>query len=309
MDFLRVLRLALLSCSGLVPLNTWAIPVDLLPLTFTQVLSAGISTPSTPTSVDQDFGVGSSYSAAVSTGGSGQASADLTTGTLKTEALSSISSPLTSQSLVNSFAHAYDILHFATPTTVTYQLNIEGSLGLGSEGTFARNSASLFVFNVSDVGQIYADAPSGFISVVDVLTDETWSNAIFSASAFRDDANTTPGTTVDIDETISASLEVVPSDFYLFFLYQTSFTNASGSDTTFADFYSTATFRFTDLGGTTFESASGLLPGSSGRIELASVPAPTSAWLLLPGLGMLALRLRRGARPVLAEPVGVVRRS
>lgn len=234
----------------------------------------------------------------------GTASANLSTG--ETKVLTSIQGTDTRESASgNSYAEAVDFLTFDSDATVSFDLGIDGSLSVTQAGDWALFQGSARFFDVTALANV-------FESDGHTLTQAVISNEVEDASTrgqfeylganftprpedpdFGFDAyisTNTTGVPLSIDMILSGTLDVLAGHTYLVLLGSLAMA-ADGTELGLAaaDFDSTSTFAFTNLGGASFTSASGVFPGAA----QAAVSAPATLPLLFAGLGLIGYSTSR----------------
>ncbi|WP_299962462.1 VPLPA-CTERM sorting domain-containing protein [uncultured Roseobacter sp.] len=248
-----------------------------------------------------------SASATGNSTGQTSSSVDLETGQLKSGAsISNVSEP-------DTFARATGItgwmefVTFSTSTTVDFALAVDGFLNIANEIDTATYRAGVSLYDVTDQERVFAS--NGF------FRPETRSNEVFNANGFTRlfglDVPEDPfvdcsapeercvfgtGQSGYYESVLTGSVNVVAGRQYLIAaeLLTDALRQGAGAGDVSADFLSTAQFNFTDLGGATFESASGTFLSKAPL--LAPVPLPASLSMMLAALGGIGIVARRRKR-------------
>ncbi|MCG5526228.1 hypothetical protein LRB11_15030 [Ectothiorhodospira haloalkaliphila] len=134
-------------------------------------------------------------------------------------------------------------------------------------------------FILSNPDLIVADS-DGF-ALIDPGKEEAVESGDFGIGAASDFMVDSSGDFISFAVELMGTFEAVAGNEYGFRI--SSFASVSGLGPASADLMSTSTFRFTDLSGGSFVSASGMFPG----IAPATVPEPNPLLLLLAGLAAL----------------------
>lgn len=212
-------------------------------------------------------------------------------------------------------AALFDVLTFDQAATVSYEIALDGRVELFGAGSQARVESyvqfrdvtgtlapEIYQFNpLTELYQLHPDLPYPFAG--SSYGAYLYGGESFYAGTPGPDAEVfedMDGAELEIDKSHGASFQVEAGRQYLVWMSQAAFVSSVNSTTvSTADLSHTATFRFTDLGGATFTSASGLFltaaPGGEtpgGEEPPAPVPLPAGALLLAGALGLLAVARR-----------------
>lgn len=198
---------------------------------------------------------------------------------------------------LSSKATLYDTVTFASSATVSYNFNVSGSLSstdtqvnniltaIGAVGILDITGQAQWIFGLDGTS-----VPLGselFTRTVESTMESTSILGANRALISRIDNNfPSDGNDYAVNIDVSGSLDVEAGKTYGLVLSMS--TIASGARINAADFSNTAMFRFTDLGGTTYTSGSGVL--------LTAVPLPGAFWLMLTalaGLRVFGVKARR----------------
>lgn len=257
-----------------------------------------------PSNLSISLETGTSTAASISgSEGSAHASVDLAAGILRLDAASTHG--------FTASATGWEFITFGGSGTVSFGFDVDGELSnQGLAAGLAGVSAAVRIYDVTDwdsyfgtLGGQQFSAFNGSGSPFPYIEGNAFAQAAVSrtsalcSSQFIDAADCTIdafGTIVPVNLALTGSFDALDGRLYLLELSLSSstFNPTPGLRAQSSDFSHTATFNFTDLGGLTFESASGAFLS-----EQAATPVPEPASGVLLGAGLAAAwKARRKAR-------------
>lgn len=161
----------------------------------------------------------------------------------------------------------FDTLQFSAasgnPVTVSYSARYVGDLALGGAFSTAYAQYRVSIYDITGLGAwIQSRSVFGLFDVYEAVDSAT---VVADTNIFRSTRDDGAGA---YDETQLGTFEALPGHVYGVRIASNSF----ASDGAMSDFYGTGSFRFTDLGGATFESGSGVfLSADSGTVDEPSL--------------------------------------